>query len=348
MAISFPLHKKLFIIAFWSTLSISIWAQSMNLQSPFLWLIPTAIIVVSSIFIAHYLSDRLLPDALLHNAMRHFFVIATLMSLFLAFIIAITFTVFPMVIGDVDILGRDNLSTWEGLFLLRLCGAVPSAMAITTTMCGIRFYQEHNTIEKDHRKLKQEHLETQLKHLQDQINPHLMFNVLNHIYSLMQNNLELASTVLLKFSDILRYQLYECNHKKVLLVREVKYLQDFVAIEQIRWDDELQVNAYWEINNKQLVIAPLLLIPLIENAFKHVSRVPHTIGVIEINCVETNGELVLFVANTYNDKYKINKTQGGIGIANLKERLSMQYANRYKLIQQQNNTKYSICLTIEL
>ena len=106
-------------------------------------------------------------------------------------------------------------------------------------------------------------MENQLKLLQDQINPHVMFNILNHIHILMKSNTELASFLLLKFSDILRYQLYHCNQNLVVLDKEIQYLQDLVEVEKLRWGNELDVKAEWLIENKKALIVPLLLVRLL-------------------------------------------------------------------------------------
>lgn len=340
--------KKLFIISFWGILFLSVWAQNISMTMPFLWLIPSAIVIFFSIVISHFLSDVILPRALVSARMKHFFILASLLTFLLAVIMAIVFTFFPIFLNDPNTFIRESVSTWYELFGIRLLGGIPSAMTIVTTMCGIRFYQEHTAIEKVHTQLKQDHLEAQLKLLQDQINPHLMFNVLNHIHILMQKNIELASTLLLKFSDILRYQLYECNHKMVLLNREIQYLQDFVDIEQIRWGNELEVNCTWTIPNKQLHIAPLMLVPLIENAFKHVSRLPHTKGFITIRCIEENNVLKLDIVNSFSSKFHSIKQKGGIGIANVKERLAMQYPDKHQLSLIQDENTFSAHLSINL
>lgn len=142
--------------------------------------------------------------------------------------------------------------------------SISASFLINGTACGIKFYQEHGKIERDHILLQQAHLENQLKLLQDQINPHVMFNILNHIHILMKSNTELASFLLLKFSDILRYQLYHCNQNLVVLDKEIQYLQDLVEVEKLRWGNELDVKAEWLIENKKALIVPLLLVPFIE------------------------------------------------------------------------------------
>ncbi|MDR0229205.1 MAG: histidine kinase [Flavobacteriaceae bacterium] len=300
------------------------------------------------ILVSHYLSDIALPKALRENKMKRFLFMFFIGILILDALIAFCFTLFPYSINDTKALIAADASTWEELYLSKIFNSLPSAMAIITTTCGIRFYEEHNKIEQINAKLKQEHLEAQIKLLQDQINPHLMFNILNHIHILMQSNVELASTVLLNFSDILRYQLYECNQKYVFLHQEIQYLQQLVAIEQIRWQDELEVTCNWQTENKQLQIAPLLLVPLIENAFKHVSRLPKTKGYVIIDCIEQQNKLHLYIENSYSDKYKKNTKQGGIGILNVEERLNILYPHTHYFKIEQTDNKFTVQLQITL
>jgi LytS/YehU family sensor histidine kinase len=300
------------------------------------------------IVIAHYLSDIALPKALKEGRMKHFLFLFFIGVIILDALVALCFTLFPYLINNTQALTSANVVSWKELYFTKVFSALPSAIAIVTTTCGIRFYEEHNKIEQVNAKLKQEHLEAQIKLLQDQINPHLMFNILNHIHILMQTNVELASTVLLNFSDILRYQLYECNQKEVFLYQEIQYLQRLVAIEQIRWQDELEVQCLWETENKQLQIAPLLLVPLIENAFKHVSRLPHNKGYVIIKCVEKQNILNLYLENSYSDKYPKTNKQGGIGILNVVERLKIQYPDTHRFQIEQTEEKFTVSLQITL
>lgn len=341
-------HKRFFFIIFWSILAFSVWPYVHRDNHPFYWLTQALVVMLCFITIAHYLSDIELPEALKEGKMKRFFLLFFLGILFLNALVSFFFMLFPYLINDTKALVEVHATTWRDFYIHKLFSSLPSAMAIVTTTCGIRFYEEHHKIEQVNARLKQEHLEAQIKLLQDQINPHLMFNILNHIHILMQNNVELASTVLLKFSDILRYQLYEYNQNQVFLQQEVQYLQDLVAIEQIRWQEELTVQCTWEIENKQLQIAPLLLVPLIENAFKHVSRLPHTQGYVSIQCIEKNNTLRLYIENSYSDKYKRQRQQGGIGILNVTERLKIQYPDTHTLQIEQIDGKFTVLLEITL
>ncbi|MGG5577651.1 sensor histidine kinase [Myroides sp. C15-4] len=341
-------HKRLFFFLFWSILAFSVWPYIHANNRPFYWLLQCTILMTCFISISHYLSDIALPKALKEGRMKRFIVLFLLGILLLNAVMSLCFTLFPYYINDTAMLAEMQATTWREYYIHRLFSSFPSAMAIVTTTCGIRFYEEHYKIEQVNAKLKQEHLEAQIKLLQDQINPHLMFNILNHIHILMQNNVELASTVLLKFSDILRYQLYECNQKQVFLHQEMRYLQDLVAIEQVRWQDELEVDCTWEIDNRQLQIVPLLLVPLIENAFKHVSRLPHQQGYVRIVCIEKQNVLHLDIENSYNDRFKREKQQGGIGIANITERLKIQYPDQHRLTITLGENNYTVSLQINL
>ncbi len=341
-------HKRLFFILFWSILTLSVWPYIHINNRPFFWLLHCFTVMFCFIIVAHYLSDIALPKALKEGKMKRFILLFFLGVLLLDVLVSILFTLFPYYINDTTVLRDANAANWQQFFIHKLFSSLPSAMAIVTTTCGIRFYEEHHKIEQVNAKLKQEHLEAQIKILQDQINPHLMFNILNHIHILMQNNVELASTVLLKFSDILRYQLYECNQQHVFLHQEIQYLQDLVAIEEIRWQEELSVQCDWKIETKQLQIAPLLLVPLVENAFKHVSRLPHQQGYVHINCKEEQGKLTLAIENSYNDKYKREKQQGGIGILNITERLKIQYPDAHTFQLEEKEDTFTVVLQIDL
>ncbi|MDM1397794.1 histidine kinase [Myroides odoratimimus] len=340
--------KRLFFVVFWTTLTFSVYPQILSPHDHNIWLLPTLIVMTFTISISHFVSDFLLPKALKKGSIKSFLLYALFFIILLSILLATCFTLFPYFLSSSNLFVQDALLNPRDLFFNQLYKTIPSAMAIITTTCGIRFYEEHHRIEKINTKLKQEHLEAHIKLLQDQINPHLMFNILNHIYTLMQIDVELASNVLLKFSDILRYQLYECNHKTVLLDREVQYLQDLIAIEQVRWGDELEVNSTWSIHNKELHITPLLLVPLIENAFKHVSRLPNKKGYIIIKCTELNNTLHLYIENSFSTKYKIEKKAGGIGIANVRERLLMQYSDAHSFHITHSDEKHIVELTINL
>jgi LytS/YehU family sensor histidine kinase len=138
-------------------------------------------------------------------------------------------------------------------------------------------------------------------------------------------HIQLADYLLMKFSDILRYQLYHCNQNLVPLDKEIEYLQNLIEVEKLRWGNELDVKSTLEITNKNILIVPLLLVPFIENAFKYVCRLPGQTGYVKIFCKEENNTLSFYVENSYSEMAVHKKKDGGIGLQNVKKRLKLQY-----------------------
>jgi hypothetical protein len=341
-------RHRIFLIFFWSLLGMTIWAQMIEEYSFWSATIQAVLVLFCSTFLAHFLSDVILPKALRKNKMNWFAVQSVIVVMLLSFCLALIYTAF----SDVGSRGRvyhgeDNLNSIQFLWA-RFWGSIPAAILINGTACGLRFYQEHSVIEKDHAQLQQVHLEAQIKILQDQINPHLMFNVLNHIHILMQSNVQLASVLLVQFSDILRYQLYECNKEYVPLHLEIKYLKDLIAVEETRWGNELEVKSKWNIEDGQLQIVPLLLVPLIENAFKHVSRLPNQKGYVHLSCEQVDKQLHFRIENSHTEQYKIPSKSQGLGLENVKKRLAIQYPEKHQLTINKTDSDFTVTVVLDL
>lgn len=338
----------IFIAFFWCLLGITIWAQMIEDYDIMSTTYQVAFILICSGILAHFLSDVLLPNALRKNKMRLFAIQSIIMVLFLSFFFALITTIFSDESSRMRLYPDGDSSNLLLFLWSRFYSSIPSALLINGTTCGLRFYQEHNIIEKNHARLQRAHLEAQIKILQDQINPHLMFNVLNHIHILMQSNVKLASDLLIRFSDILRYQLYECNKEFVPLSLEIKYLKDLVAVEKTRWGDELEVHTKWNIEDGQLQIVPLLLVPLIENAFKHVSRLPNQKGYVHLTCEQENKQLVFKIENSYTEQYKVLSKSQGLGLENVQKRLAIQYPDQYELKINKTDSDFTVMLVLDL
>ncbi len=306
------------------------------------------LVLLCSCLLAHFLSDVLLPYALRKRRMALFAVQSVIIVLLLSFCLAIVYAVFSNTYSRARLYPDEAHMTSMQFLWARFFGSIPAAILICGTACGLRFYQEHNVIERNHAQLQQVHLEAQIRILQDQINPHLMFNVLNHIHILMQSNVKLASDLLVQFSDILRYQLYECNKEYVPLQLEIKYLKDLIAVEETRWGNELEVKCKWRIEDAQLQIAPLLLVPLIENAFKHVSRLPNQRGYVHLSCRQTAKQLHFKIENSYTEQYKIPSKNQGLGLENVKKRLAIQYPEKHQLNINKTDADFTVTVDLDL
>lgn len=341
----FVLKEYIFSIIFWLLFGFVLWCNIQVSATGLSALIQSVIIVISSFIFTNFLTSTLLPKALRLKKMKRFLAQVAIIILILSLIYAMVFTY-------VDEAYKGNLPPdfvdhipilWRGFYM-----ALPASFLINGSACGIRFYQEHSKIERDHILLQQAHLENQLKLLQDQINPHVVFNILNHIHILMKHDTELADYLLMKFSDILRYQLYHCNQNLVSLDKEIEYLQNLIEVEKLRWGNELDVKSTLQISNRKALIAPLLLVPFIENAFKYVCRLPGQTGYVKIFCKEENNTLFFYVENSYSEIAVHKKKDSGIGLQNVKKRLKLQYPDSYDLKIESENLVFKVTLTLKL
>jgi two-component system, LytTR family, sensor kinase len=310
-------------------------------------MIQAVIVTACSFLFTHFLTNKLLPKALREKRMKRFLLQATLVIILLSLLFSIIFTYVELAPKNrlPENLGDQLPFLWQGFYM-----SLPASFLINGVACGIKFYKEHGRIERDHILLQQAHLENQLKLLQDQINPHVVFNILNHIHILMKTNTELADFLLMKFSDILRYQLYHCNQNLVPLDKEIDYLKNLIEVEKLRWGNELNVDSTMEFQSKTAFIAPLLLVPFIENAFKYVCRLPGQTGYVKIICREEHHTLFLYVENSYSDipLQKKKDGTGGIGLQNVKKRLKLQYPDAHDLIIETDHLIYKVTLTLKL
>ena len=196
---------------------------------------------------------------------------------------------------------------------------------------------------------QEEKRKSELKALQSQINPHFMFNVLNHIHTLMQTNVDLASSLLLQYSDMLRFQLYKGKGEKVELRDEIHFLQNFIEIEKIRWGKKIVVTTKWTTDQESLKIPPLLLVVFVENAFKFASRTISEQGFVTISFQQQSSALSLTVENSKPIDpihANTNSQATGIGLENVKQRLNILYSENYRLDIQETKTTYYSKLNI--
>ena len=197
--------------------------------------------------------------------------------------------------------------------------------------------------------LEKERVENELDYLKAQINPHSLFNSLNTIYGHIDRSNQAARAILLQFSELLRYQLYDCGSDKVSLEKELLYIKNYVGFQRLRKDETLMVDVQVEHSGPPLKIAPLLLIVLVENAFKFVSSFPDRENRISIR-LHTKGNILYgSICNTKESlQPMVTRNSNGIGLANLKRRLDLLYGPRYALTAEAGADYYRTDLTIDL
>lgn len=193
--------------------------------------------------------------------------------------------------------------------------------------------------------IQQEKNEAELRFLKSQINPHFIFNTLNNIYYLVYQKSEQALPAIDKLSQLMRYMTYETEQHYIELQKEINYISDFIDLEKMRIAGETQVELTIDIDNPSLLIPPLLLLPFIENGFKHGLLTEREQPFI-IHITQKGNQLELFTQNKTND-YNKDKTKG-IGLSNIRKRLELQFPNKHTLTIKEEPTTFTCKLILEL
>lgn len=193
-----------------------------------------------------------------------------------------------------------------------------------------------------------EKAETELKFLKSQINPHFLFNSLNSIYFLIDKQNSEARKTLLQFSDLLRYQLYDCNAERIGIEKEVNYLKDYIRLQELRKDNKYQVNVNVDDTVKNFSIVPLILIPFVENAFKHISHHSREKNFVDVHLGRSNGQFVFQIENSKENHVRTTEPPGGIGLNNVKRRLELLYPGEHQLDIHNNEHTFRVDLKLKV
>ena len=193
---------------------------------------------------------------------------------------------------------------------------------------------------------KTETIENELKFLKSQINPHFLFNSLNNIYSLSMIDSDKAQKSILYLSDMLRYVLYDCEKPIVAIEKEVTYIEDFINLFFLKSSKKYPVETRFTIDSNSLQIAPMLLIPFVENAFKHSNIETVTDAFITIDLIANATGIHLIVENSFKKGPKVQDGVGGIGIVNVRKRLNLLYENNHSIEIVENNNIFRVELKI--
>jgi two-component system, LytTR family, sensor kinase len=178
--------------------------------------------------------------------------------------------------------------------------------------------------------LTQEKLQAELKFLKTQIHPHFLFNTLNNLYALTLKKSDRAPEMVLKLSELINYMLYECTSDEVWLSKEIKFIRNYIDIEKIRYGDKLDIDirVTGEVNDRK--IAPLILLPFVENCFKHGASEELQQSWVKLTIDAQPHVLIIKVENNKASENGGNR-QAGIGIQNVKRRLDLLYAGKHEL-----------------
>ncbi|WP_338870774.1 histidine kinase [Spirosoma sp. SC4-14] len=200
--------------------------------------------------------------------------------------------------------------------------------------------------------LEKDKLNLELDLLRSQVNPHFLFNTLNSVYARIFDTDEKAADLILRLSELMRYNLYETDLPKIALDKELAYIQNYLDLERNRLSDRYVVIDYDQSGNPSIYqITPLLLITFVENAFKHGIRGATEPAYVQVSANLTEGLLTFQVENSIPEKRlssEPNKKSGGIGLGNVRRRLDTLYKDKYELITRATKHTYEVTLTIQV
>ncbi|MEO5583323.1 MAG: histidine kinase [Saprospiraceae bacterium] len=229
---------------------------------------------------------------------------------------------------------------WIFLLLFMIAGG-------STVIKIISDWQRH---QRDRKDLETQRMQSEIKFLKSQINPHFLFNTLNSLYALTLKKSDKAPEIVIKLSEMMRYMLYECNERRVPLQKEVNYIENYLAMEKLRqsWEADIVFKLEGQIADQ--TIAPLIFIPFLENSFKHGLNHQINEGYVHVNLKILGEKLLLSIVNSKPDQavMSVERRNGGIGLVNVRRRLSLLYPNQYKLDIQDTEKEHVVELSLDL
>lgn len=214
---------------------------------------------------------------------------------------------------------------------------------------GLRFSEQHIKQEKRRKDAEKEKINSELMLLKNQISPHLFFNTLNNIYALMQNNTEDAQKAILQLSKLMRYMLYDSEIGDIKISKEIEFMQNYLELMKLRLSSKVELKISFPEKFPDVSIPPLLFIPFIENAFKH--GVSYTDpSFIRINMKIDTSDILFSCSNSvYATSNKSDNQSPGIGLENVRKRLSLLFPETHTLsIDQSDASLYVVFLNIKL
>ncbi len=250
----------------------------------------------------------------------------------------ITYIILPYIYGDTELEKPFPVNRILSSFLNLLTLSALAVMAKQYRM-SLRWKEREKNLEK-------EKLEAELKFLRTQTNPHFLFNTLNNIYALARKKSDFTADVVMKLSKLLRFMLYESKKEFITLAEELRVLDDYIELEKIRYNDRLKLSFTREVDNEQQPIAPLILLPFVENAFKHGASETRFESSIDIRVRLNKSQLAFHISNSKEDNGQEEIVES-IGLGNVRRQLELMYP-QHELKIQHSPQSFEVNLTINL
>lgn len=312
-------------------------------------MVESSIYLLAHIFLAYSLMYFVLPRYLLKNK----YAVTGIWVLILFFATAAISTLIAMYIVDPI---RDSILSEElqpvkrfrpHSFFMGLLAGLRGAITIGGMAAAIKLMKHWYIKEQRNLQLQKEKAEAQLQLLKAQVHPHFLFNTLNNIYAHTQGVAPVAAQLVMGLSDMLRFMLYECNQAMVPLSKELTMIRDYITLEKVRYDEQFDIHLDIPTDTGHLHIAPLLLLPLVENCFKHgaSNMLEQPWLNLQIHLKEDLMEMRLMNGKA---KEKTPTATFGIGIENVRKRLELLYPDRHTLKIMNEEEVFVVTLSLQL
>ena len=286
-----------------------------------------------------YITNYLLIPKLLYRKRYAFFI--------LLFIIMILTSSLLKVYAIGAIVGEPVWFQFSNDLKLKIYENVISDFFLVAAGAAFKLVFDYLKMQQRLVEIAKEKAETELNFLKSQMNPHFLFNSLNSVYFLINKDNPEARAALHKFSEMLRYQLYEANGERIPVEKEIDYLKDYVDLQQLRKDEKYSVQFNCAAEVKGFLIEPLLLIPFVENAFKHISHHTDKTNFVKLDMTSTNGTMFFSIENSKETGRVVTEKSGGIGLANVKRRLELLYPGKHELHIKETGSSFSVNLKLQ-
>ena len=234
-----------------------------------------------------------------------------------------------------------NFGIWQVLSSI-----IPHVIVIFLAVIFRRF-SDSIRLEREKQALLLQNTQSELALLKMQVSPHFLFNTLNNIDYLVTFDTEKASGSIAKLGAILRYMIYDAEVEKIALEKELKHIEDYIDLLRLRTSGENYLQYHLDGRPEQLRIAPMLFLPLIENAYKH-SAAKEGENIINIDILIEKRKLQFVISNEYDTYRKTQPKEGGLGLNIVKRRLELIYPDRHSLTITKDNKRFKVELTLEL
>ncbi len=221
-------------------------------------------------------------------------------------------------------------------------------LLLVSTGAGFKLILDYAKAQKRMGEMAKENAEAELNFLKSQINPHFVFNSLNAVYFLINKENAEARDALHKFSGMLRYQLYECNGHKTSIEKELDYIKNYIDLQRLRTGERCDIHFNCSPSVHSFSIEPLLLIPFVENAFKHLSFFSDKKNEVNISIEKKDSSFLFDIANTADNINPEKLSHEGIGLKNVKRRLELLYPGKHELIIQNNPGNFLVSLKLAI